>query len=234
MSRDLIHKSEPFLNYLIEWQDKLKPFDLSSRDPTTTAVLAIDVINGFCTMGPLASPRVQALVSPIVQLFRRAHALGVRHFLLVQDTHEPDAVEFGSYAPHCIRGTPEAQTVPELASLPFANQFTLIEKNTINLSAGTRLVEWLDSHPELDTFIITGDCTDICVYQGALDLRIRANAAARRNVRVIVPANCVDTYDLPVPTAQELGILPHDGDLLHLIFLYHMALNGVEVVSHVE
>jgi hypothetical protein len=50
-------------------------------------------------------------------------------------------------------------------------------------------------------------------------------------VRVVVPADCVDTYDLPVAVAQSLGALPHAADLLHLIFLYHMALNGIEVVA---
>ena len=63
-------------------------------------------------------------------------------------------------------------------------------------------------------------------------MKLRANAAGRR-VRVIVPEDCVDTYDMPVPLAQQLGIMPHDGDFHHRFFLYHMALNGVEVVSHV-
>jgi hypothetical protein len=36
---------------------------------------------------------------------------------------------------------------------------------------------------------------------------------------------------MPVETAQEIGAMPHDGDLLHRIFLYQMALNGVEVVA---
>lgn len=234
MSQDLVHKSEAFLDWLIEWRGRLPTFDLASVDPAGVALLGVDVTNGFCTIGPLASPRVQAIVAPIVALFERAHALGVTHFVLPQDTHEPEAVEFKSYAPHCVRGTPESQTAPELAGLPFADRFVVVEKNTISLTAGTRLVDWLDAHPELSTFIVVGDCTDICIYQGAIDLRVRANAARKRNVRVVVPADCVDTYDVPVSAACELGILPHDGDLLHLVFLYHMALNGVEVVAHVK
>ena len=38
-------------------------------------------------------------------------------------------------------------------------------------------------------------------------------------------ANAAGKRDVPVKTAKELGSLPHAGDLLHLIFLYHMALN---------
>jgi hypothetical protein len=63
-----------------------------------------------------------------------------------------------------------------------------------------------------------------------MHLRLRANVMGLRDARVIVPANCVQTYDMPVETAAQFGILPHDGDLLHSVFLYHMALNGVEVV----
>ena len=48
---------------------------------------------------------------------------------------------------------------------------------------------------------------------------------------VIVPANCVDTYDLPLEAAKQIGALPHDAGLLHPLFLYHMALNGASVVK---
>ena len=41
----------------------------------------------------------------------------------------------------------------------------------------------------------------------------------------------VDTYDLPVETALKAGALPHDAELLHAVFLYHMNLNGVEIYS---
>jgi hypothetical protein len=48
---------------------------------------------------------------------------------------------------------------------------------------------------------------------------------------IVVPADLVATYDVPVVTALELGIMPHPGDLLHHFFLYHMELNGIQVVS---
>lgn len=51
--------------------------------------------------------------------------------------------------------------------------------------------------------------------------------------RVIVPANCVDTYDLPVAVAKQFGAVPHDGEFLHPIFLHHMMLKGLEVVSEI-
>ncbi len=225
-----------FLEWAIQWQNSRPSCDLAAEisDPATVALLSVDVINGFCYQGPLSSPRVAAIVPPIVRLFRRAYDLGVRHFILTQDTHDEHAVEFGSFAPHCTRGSAESEPVPELTALPFSDQFTIIPKNSISSSIGTALPAWLDDHPEVTTFIVVGDCTDLCTYQLAMYLRLRANAYQRAADRVIVPMDCVATYDLPVPVAQELGVMPHHGDLLHLIYLYSMGLNGIEIVSHIE
>jgi hypothetical protein len=49
----------------------------------------------------------------------------------------------------------------------------------------------------------------------------------------VLPVNTVDTYDMPVQQAKELGIVPHDAEFLHLVFLYNMMLNGIEVVSEI-
>jgi len=231
--RNFLEQSKPFLDYLAGWQASLPTLDLAAelKEPQRAAVVVVDLTRGFCTDGPLSSPRVQAVVAPIVRLVERAHALGVPHFVLPQDTHEPDAVEFGSFAPHCVRGTPESVTAPELTALPFAGQFTVITKNSINSTLAPGWQAWHAQHADVRTFVVAGDCTDFCVYQLAMALRVSANSNQERDLRVIVPADCVDTYDLPMEAAKSLGIPPHVGDLLHLIFLYHMALNGVEIVA---
>ena len=46
-----------------------------------------------------------------------------------------------------------------------------------------------------------------------------------------MPTDCGETYDRSVATASAQGGMPHDADLLHAVFLYHMALNGVEVLK---
>ena len=232
----LVEQSKAFLDYLTDWYAKLPTLDLAAvvQEPQRAAVISEDLVKGFCTIGPLASPRVQAIVAPSVRLIQRAHELGISHFLLLQDTHEPDAVEFGNFPPHCVRGTQESEIAPELAALPFVSQFTTIPKNSLNPALTLGLQDWLIRHDAIRTFIVVGDCTDLCVYQIAMALRVRANDLQQRDMRVIVPADCVDTYDLPVDTARTLGILPHAGDLLHLIFLYHMALNGVEIVAAIQ
>ncbi len=237
MSRSIsLRAAEPFLRYLEAWYTALPAADLAEivgAHPERVAVCSIDMIDGFCTEGPLAGPRVQALIPRVVEVFTRAHELGVRNFVLTQDTHDPDTPEFKAYPPHCIRGTAESRTVRELAELPFATMLTTIEKNSLSSHIGTGLGDWLRARPQLDSFIIVGDCTDLCVYSMAMHLRLEANALNLQR-RVIVPASAVDTFDTPVSVARDLGIMAHDGDLHHVLFLHHMAQNGVEVVAELR
>jgi nicotinamidase-related amidase len=237
--QELMTDSRPFLEWLVAWYNgrpelEMKGIIERAGGPEHVAIMAVDVTVGFCYEGALSSPRVARIVEPIARLFERAHELGVRHFVLPQDAHSEDAVEFGSYPLHCVGGSYESVTVPELADLAFAGMFTILPKNSISVDIDTGLDDWLGEHPEITTFLTVGDCTDICTYQLAMHLRMRANAFNMRNVRVILPIDGVDTFDLPVDVAEELGTMPHHGDLLHLIFLYHMAENGVEVVRTVN
>ena len=229
-------ESKPFLDWLVRWKAHLPELNAEEiiSDPAQAAVISVDLTNGFCCEGPLASPRVAAIVPAAVRLFHRAHDLGVRHFLLLQDTHDADAIEFSAYPPHAVAGTAESETIDELKDLPFADLFVIMPKNSVSCDIGTALGTWLEAHPAVSTFIVVGDCTDICVYLAAMYLRLRANVLGLREARVVVPADCVQTYDLPVATAEEVGALPHDGDLLHQVFLYHMALNGIQVVARLS
>src|SRR5688572_10878298 len=114
---DLVTRSAPFLRYLDEWYAALPSATLASvvgGRPERVAVFSIDMINGFCKEGPLSGPRVGALIPAVVDIFTRAHALGVRSLVLTQDTHDQNTPEFAAYPPHCIAGTPESQAVIEL------------------------------------------------------------------------------------------------------------------------
>ena len=229
----LAQQSRPFIQHIDKWLTALPTGRLSqvAAKPGETALLCVDIINGFCTVGPLSSPRVQGIVKPITRLLKAAYKRGVRQFVLTQDTHPVDAVEFAAYPPHCMRGTAESTTAPELLKLPFASEFQVIEKNSISSSLNTGLNGWLDKYPQIKTFIVVGDCTDLCTYQLAMHLRLRANAGQQSGVRVVLPADCVQTYDTPVPLAKKLSIPAHQGDLLHAVFLYNMWSNGIEVMA---
>lgn len=233
----LISRSRPFLSWVVDWQNSLKPVSLrdlvADAGPDAVGLVSVDVIKGFCSVGPLASPRIEGIIVPITTLFTDAWALGVRNIAVTQDAHPEHAVEFASYAPHCIRGTAEAETVDAFRALPFFDSIPVFEKNSINSAFATGFQAWLDTRTHVKTWIAVGDCTDLCTYQLAMHLRLSANQHQRAGVRVIVPVNAVDTYDLPVAAAQQIGATPHDGDLLHTVFLYSMMLNGIEVVSEV-
>jgi len=228
---ELFKESEEFDRYCSGWLDKL-PVEAGStvfESPETCALVSVDMIKGFCSIGPLASPRVAAIVPAVADLFRLAASMGVRALALLQDIHEPDAKEFEAWPVHCVRGTVESETVDELKALPFFNAINVFDKNSIDSAEFTGLDAWVAARPSLATFIVVGDCTDLCVYQLAMHFKLQANAR-QMDRRVIVPANCVDTYDLPTAAALKLHAPPHPADLLHAVFLYHMALNGVEVV----
>jgi nicotinamidase-related amidase len=231
----LIGQSAEFLRFEDQWMKNLPAAAAGDlfADPDRAAIVSVDVINGFCSFGPLASPRVGAIADPIAHLLGLAWGLGVRKIVLTQDTHEPDAVEFAQWPAHCVRGTAEAETVPQIKDLPFFDQIEVFPKNSIHSGLNTGLIDWIEHHPEVVTYIVVGDCTDLCTYQLAMHLRLDANSR-QLSRRVVVPVDCVDTYDRPVQAALEQGGLPHPGDLIHAVFLYHMALNGVEVIKHIK
>ncbi len=230
----LREQSAEFADYLETWLTGLTA-------PTLTSVIAeaggaehigifcVDVINGFCHEGILSSPRVRGIIAPMTGLMTRAYLAGIRQFVLTQDAHDPNAAEFENYPPHCLRGTSESDTVPEFKNLPFADTFAIIPKNTLSSAIGTTLNEWLVAHPEVTHRIVVGDCTDLCTYQLAMHLKLSANAV-NKHLPVILPADCVDTYDIPIHAAKAAGIAAHPADILHAVFLHNMANNGVRVV----
>lgn len=226
-----------FIEYLLEWKRGLSPIRLDEltdegRKGRNLAILSVDLIRGFTTEGTLATPRIAGILPAVTDLLRRAYDAGVRDFALMQDTHPEDSPEFEAFGRHAVAGSSESQTDDELAALPFSNEFTVIPKVSLDPAAGTDLDPWFDERPALRSVIVVGDCTDICVYQAAMHLHTRA-VTMRRGLRVIVPENCVQTYDLSVEAASKAGATPHDADFLHLVFLYHLSLCGIEVVSHV-
>jgi len=236
ISSNFVEQSKEFLSALVIWERDLPTIawsDLHAEAQQGRIVLCcVDMINGFCHEGALSSSRVKDIIPAVVAALKGAYSIGVREFVLAQDCHTSDSVEFADFPPHCLAGTSEANTIPELANLPFAPLYQVVSKNSLNAFHGTVLGEWLEAHSHYSAIVIVGDCTDLCVHQIALHIKLYANAHNLK-MHVIVPENAVQTYDMPVETANTIGVLPHDGDFMHLVFLYHMRLNGVEVVREI-
>jgi nicotinamidase-related amidase len=178
------------------------------------------------------------MVSPVSALLESYYDRGGSHVLLPEDSHVVDSREFRSFPPHCIAGTSEARTVAALTAIerPSWKHFPKQTLNALGEPTVQREVLQLLASGVRD-LIVVGDCTDLCIYQTAMALQILLNRpehGAYREARVIVPANAVETYDISVEQAGKVGAQPHPGELLHSMFLHHMALNGITVCAEVR
>lgn len=235
-----------------DWYRKLEVVDMKSvvaskKAASRVAVFSADMINGFCREGNLASERIDTISQSVANLFRRMHRAGVRDFALVQEWHSEDAKEFASFPPHGIMETEEAEAITELSKLPFAHRFVIFRKNALTPAfarrqavMGKSALHYFDEKFEeylkaldMTTAIVVGNCTDLCVRELAMYLRMWANQY-QKDLRVIVPENCVETFDMPFRDAYPLGVRPHPGDVYHLWALYEMARNGIDIVKEIS
>lgn len=214
--QEFVKRSGEALEGIWDWLEGLDTVSLDQLDSAHTALFIIDMINGFAREGALQSPRVEALIPEIDRLLKLANKKGIKS-LAFTDAHGNDSPEFESYPVHCVAGTSEAAMVREIAE---TGGYTQIPKNSTNAFHEEAFQKWLKENPGINTFIMTGDCTDICIQQLAINLRTWFNQQNIKS-RIIVPANAVDTYDLGL----------HQGDLVHAMALYNMSINGVEIVK---
>lgn len=147
-------------------------------------VLVVDMLRGFCEEGrPLyVGETIRQIVPNVRRLLAEEKGKGSRIIFLC-DNHAPDDKEFEMFPPHCIRGSEEAEIIPELC--PFADE--IIPKTRFSGFYGTDLDERLRAlNP--DRIIVVGGCTDICVMHTVADAR-------NRDYPVDVPSDCVTTFD---------------------------------------
>lgn len=186
------------------------------------------MVRGFCDLGPLASPRIKALVPGVVRFLQEARAGGIGRFWFLCDSHPEASPEFLSFPPHCQEGSAESQLHPQLEALDLGPDCRRFDKGSLNGFLESELQQALDKVSQEHHFLLIGDCTDLCIQQAAMHLRMVANCR-QRNWRVEVVADLVQTYDITVEVASKLGLLPHPGDFCHLYALYQLKLNGCEV-----
>ena len=187
---NLIKSSETSLTKMVNLLNESPSVCLSSLDPNQTALIIVDMVNGFVKMGPMSSPRIQTIIDPICDLLKRANDSQI-DVVAFADCHQTDSIEFNSYPAHCIKGEVESEIIDEIKQ---AGPYHLIEKSSTNGFLEPAFHQWLENHPLINQFIIVCDCTDICVEQFAITLKtyfITQNKISR----IIVPMNSVETYD---------------------------------------
>lgn len=193
--------------------------DINELNPKETVLVIVDMINGFCKSGNLASPRINALIPETERILKLCSEKGIKAIAFA-DSHSEDSPEFSSYPSHCVRGTWESEVVDELKGI---TDIRIINKNSTNGFLEEEFQNWLKDNPQIKNFIVVGDCTDICVEQFSNTLKAYFNM---KNIkaRVIVPISAVETYDLGY----------HYAELLNLVALIIMAGNGVEIVKTIK
>jgi nicotinamidase-related amidase len=150
-------------------------------------VLVVDMLVGFLEPGhDLYCGDVSRRIVPNVRrLLERERAAGSA-ILFICDNHEPDDLEFQMFPVHCVKGTDEAEVIPELRE--FVAGSNLVPKNRYSGFFNTGLEERLrELSPEV--VIVCGVCTDICVLHTAADAR-------NRDYPVEVPTDCVASFAL--------------------------------------
>ncbi len=215
----MIKKETKTIEEISNMLDKLPSVSLRDFHDKNTTLVIVDMINGFAREGALHSSRVEAIIPEITKLSGACEKLHIEKIAFA-DCHTESSTEFGAYPVHCLEGTSESEVVDEIKAV---GGYKLITKNSTNGFLEEKFQKWLGENGDKNTFIITGDCTDICVQQYAITLKTWFNMKNRKS-RIIVPINAVETYDSEI----------HNGDLMNIMALYNMIINGIEVVKNIN
>jgi len=216
---EFLKSSIEALGEVFDMLAKLLTIQLKNLQGEQTALVIVDMVNGFAREGALKSPRVEGLIPEIAELSKACDELHIRKIAFA-DCHTKASPEFDAYPAHCMIDTAEGEIVDELKEI---GGYTLIPKNSTNGFLEEVFQKWLKENEHINTFVITGDCTDICVQQFAVTLKTWFNMQNKK-VRIILPINAVETYDFGL----------HNGDLMNVMALYNMIINGIEVAQGVE
>lgn len=196
----------------------LDPLPLDSFDSSKTVFVMVDIVNGFINEGAMASPDIGKIIPPVCELLKKCTAKCIPSVAFA-DCHSEGCAEFDSFPVHCLKDSSESEIVDEIKSI---GGYTLIPKNSTNGFHEEAFKRFLSEHSAADTFIVTGDCTDICVMQFCLALKTYFTVN-NRQCRIVVPLNCVDTYN----------VQGHNSTFANLAAVKLMTVNGIEFASEI-
>lgn len=147
-------------------------------------VLVTDMVIGFLEAGHnlYCGDRARGIIPNVQRLIETEQAAG-GSVVFICDTHDPDDLEFQMFPVHCVRGTKEAELIPELRGY----EGVRLPKRRYSAFFDTNLTDMLaELKPE--RVIVCGVCTDICVMHTVADAR-------NRDYAVDVPIDCVASFD---------------------------------------
>jgi nicotinamidase-related amidase len=149
------------------------------------ALVVVDMLADFLDpTGTLyCGDAARGIIPAVHEAVEKARARGIP-VLYVADTHDPDDPEFQVFPPHCVAGTWGSGVIPEI--LPQEGE-PVIAKRRFSGFYGTDLDLRLRERG-IDSLVLVGVCTNICVLYTAADARMR-------NYGVTVPRDSVASFD---------------------------------------
>lgn len=168
-----------------------------------SVLFVVDMNNGFARKGALASERVEKIIPNIVDVIKKFKDSNDK-IIAFTDYHTKDAAEFKDFPPHCVEGTEECELVNEIKL--YEDCIKVIKKNSTNafLEEETQAEVKALISSGVKKWYVTGCVTDICVKQFALTLKTYFNKE-NLDMDVIVIKNCVETFDAPGHSAEEMS-----------------------------
>ncbi|MFC4541183.1 cysteine hydrolase family protein [Halosolutus amylolyticus] len=160
-------------------------------EPDSTAVVVVDMQNGFCHPdGSLYAPGSEAVIEPIGDLVDRAREAGVR-IVFTRDVHPPDQFEdahyydeFDRWGEHVVEGSWEAEIVEEL---PVEAADHVVEKHTYDAFQKTEFEGWLNARGIKD-LVFVGTLANVCVLHSA-------GSAGLRDFRPLLVEDCIGAIE---------------------------------------
>jgi len=162
-------------------------------DPTRTAVVVVDMQNGFCHPdGSLFAPPSEAAIEPVADVVEMGRGAGAQ-IVYTRDVHPPQQFdethyydEFDRWGEHVVEGSWDAELVDDL---DVREEDHIVVKHTYDAFYRTDLGGFLDTH-NLDDLLICGTLANVCVLH-------TAGSAGLRDYR-------------PVIVTDALGFLEED------------------------
>lgn len=197
---------------------KLPTVNIGDFPPKNTAVVLIDLINGFVKEGALSSERLAFVLPAAAGLLSYCNRIDIP-VIAFADSHNVKSPEFSFFPAHCIKSSTECEIADEIKS---AGEYILIQKNCTNGCMTNAFQEFKIHHPEIKHYIVAGIATDICVLQFALTLLSQFHQY-NKECRIVVPINLVETYDST----------SHNGTLMNAAALKIMSDSGITLVKEI-
>ena len=160
-------------------------------DPDSTAVVVVDMQNGFChPEGSLYAPGSEAAIDPCAEVVAGAREAGAA-VVFTRDVHPPEQFEgnhyydeFDRWGEHVVEGSWEAELVGKLS--PEADDLVVV-KHTYDAFYRTELEGWLESHG-IDDLVLCGTLANVCVLH-------TAGSAGLRDYRPILVEDAIGAIE---------------------------------------